>query len=74
MANSQKVVDVPDIGVVAFPGDMEDTHVANYIKMFVQRKSFLLSKQRNRNMPVNSSQHSRWTPQYLRSLSGQILL
>ena len=40
MANSQKVVDVPDIGVVAFPGDMEDTHVANYIKIARAKKKF----------------------------------
>lgn len=36
----QKLVQVPDIGVVAFPGDMEDAHVANFIKLARAKKKF----------------------------------
>lgn len=52
MADPQaKVVDVPDIGVVAFPGDMEDAHVANFIKLARAKKK----------MPVatEESEHAR---------------
>jgi hypothetical protein len=51
MANSQKVVDVPDVGVVAFPGDMEDDHISNAIKSFRAKK--------NPSLTTEESEHSR---------------
>jgi len=32
MADPQKIVQVPDVGIVAFPGNMPDSHVASIIK------------------------------------------
>ena len=40
MANGkQKIVRVPDVGVVSFPGDMEDAHVAAAIRAFRSHKA-----------------------------------
>jgi hypothetical protein len=52
MANSQKVVDVPDVGVVAFPGDMEDDHISNAIKLFRAQK-------KTKSLTTEDSEHAR---------------
>jgi len=39
MADSQKIVHVPDVGVIAFPGDLEDEHVKRLIKSFRAKKT-----------------------------------
>jgi len=37
MADPQKIVQVPDVGIVAFPANMPDSHVASIIKTHLSK-------------------------------------
>ncbi len=60
--NKEKIVSVPNVGVVAFPGDMEDEHVAAVIRAIRSQKAAEQAAQThklNRPMPLTTEESER---------------